>query len=156
SVIAQTIEETLPVTPELPKAAMLRYWTQVVEAAKLPIEQQQDAIERLEANRVHWLNEPLDFSHSNMANAFHRGQALLSCAIVMLAAERFRQERSAWPTSIAELCPAYLKAVPKDPFDGNALRYKRLADSVVIYSIAKKRSDAGGKLFRPGKGLMPD
>jgi hypothetical protein len=150
SYLGRAIEDTFPVTPELPRTPMFRYWTQLVEAAKLPVEQQQQAIDAIPSPPVHWLG-----GGDKMGLAFCRGQATLRCAIVMLAAERFRQERGAWPNSLDELCPTYLKAVPKDPFDGSPLRYKRLADSVVIYSIGKKRSDGGGKLFRPGQG-QPD
>jgi hypothetical protein len=40
--------------------------------------------------------------------------------------------------------PDYLKAVPNDPYDGKPLRYKRVADGVLVYSVGPDRQDHGG------------
>jgi hypothetical protein len=45
--------------------------------------------------------------------------------------------------------------VPTDPFDGRPLRYRRLADGVVVYSVGDDRADDGGTLaddFPPPAG----
>jgi hypothetical protein len=72
--------------------------------------------------------------------------ALLLTASAALAAERFRQQRGRWPESLGELTPEYLKMAPADPFDGQPLRYRQLADGVVIYSIGPNGVDDSGKL----------
>jgi len=51
--------------------------------------------------------------------------------------------------------PTYLDAVPKDPFDGKELRYKKLETGFVVYSIGKDGNDDGGK-ERPRKRTGPD
>ena len=44
--------------------------------------------------------------------------------------------------------PAYLDAVPLDPFDGQVLRYRRVEDGVVIYSISSDEIDNNGNFDR--------
>ena len=52
--------------------------------------------------------------------------AQIRVAQVGLAIERHRLAASELPDVLGELVPAYLDAVPKDPFDGAELRYRRL------------------------------
>jgi hypothetical protein len=47
-----------------------------------------------------------------------------------------------------------LAAVPLDPFDGAPLRYKQLADGVVIYSVGTDQVDDGGKLATAGADMI--
>jgi hypothetical protein len=72
----------------------------------------------------------------------------LSCAIAAVAAERYRLRHSRWPDSLAALVPEFLPAVAADPFDGQPLRYKRLLDGVVIYTVGPDLTDNGGNLAR--------
>jgi hypothetical protein len=46
------------------------------------------------------------------------------------------------------LIPEFLDKVPTDPYDGKPLRYRRLDDGVVVYSIGRDGKDDGGKLDR--------
>jgi len=62
-----------------------------------------------------------------------------------LAVERYRIATGRLPKAISSLVPVYLEAVPKDPFDGNELRYKRFDSGFVVYSIGEDLSDDGGK-----------
>jgi hypothetical protein len=61
--------------------------------------------------------------------------ARLRCLIAALAAERYRRRYGSWPQTLEGLVPVYLPAVPLDPYDGQPLRYQRLADRRVIYSL---------------------
>jgi hypothetical protein len=54
---------------------------------------------------------------------------------------------------LAEPIPAYLERIPLDPFDGAPLRYRRLDDGVVIYSVGPDGKDNGGKF---GKDPMKE
>jgi hypothetical protein len=83
---------------------------------------------------------------SKMSDAFRREHACIRCTLVALAAERYRRDKKAWPKSLEQLCPQYLSAVPLDPYDGKALRYKREIDGVLIYSIGQDGVDNGGNL----------
>ena len=66
---------------------------------------------------------------------FLRGEAKLRAMGAGLAAERFRRDKGRWPESLAELVPAWLEAVPIDPFDGEPLRFRAAVDGVVVYSV---------------------
>jgi hypothetical protein len=79
-----------------------------------------------------------------------RGIAQLRTGRVGLAIQRYRLATGMLPDALADLVPTYLDAVPKDPFDGNDLRYKKLDTGFVVYSIGEDRSDDGGK-ERPPK-----
>jgi hypothetical protein len=83
---------------------------------------------------------------SKISEAFRRKHAILRCTIVALAAERYRQDKKIWPDKLDQLCPHYLTAVPVDPHDGAPLRYRRLKDGVVIYSVGGDGVDNGGNL----------
>jgi hypothetical protein len=78
----------------------------------------------------------------------HECQAELRSLLVALAVERYRQTHGHWPASMSALAPDLLTASPTDPFDGKPLRYRRLADGVVIYSVGPDGKDNGGNLDR--------
>lgn len=87
--------------------------------------------------------------------------------LVMLALERWRADRGAYPASLDELVPEQLSEIPADPFGNNApLRY-RLVDpdsddpwsAYVLYSVGYNGTDEGGVENRAlvGRGLTdPD
>ena len=61
------------------------------------------------------------------------------------AIERFRlAHEQALPHALPELVPAYLPAVPRDPFDEQPLRFKKLPRGYVVYSIGPEGVDDGG------------
>jgi ABC-type transport system involved in multi-copper enzyme maturation permease subunit len=140
------------------RAVLLDFNTRTVEIAKLPIEQQIAQFSQLAVNLI---NHPLlvrqliSGSH-RVALSHQRTVAELRATVVMLAAERFRQLHRRWPSSLSELVPGQLKEVPSDPVDGKPLRYRRLAASVVIYSIGSDGVDNGGTIRVGNFGLAPD
>jgi hypothetical protein len=85
---------------------------------------------------------------TRLGEASRRKHAFSRCTIIALASERYRRDHGGWPESIDKLCPKYLDTVPLDPFDGQPLRYRRLADGVVIYSVGQDGIDDGGNLDR--------
>jgi hypothetical protein len=130
------------------RAALLKQNNRFVEIAKLPAEQQIGPIKELRAaiQELPELARPWMTSALKVAEAFHRGQAELRCAVVMIAVERYRQANNRWPDTLTDLVPTLLPQVPLDPFDGAPLRYRRLDDGVVIYSVGPDGTDNGGKL----------
>jgi hypothetical protein len=62
-----------------------------------------------------------------------------------IAVERFRLENGQLPENLNELVPQFLSAIPVDPFDGQPLRYHRLAKGYVIYSVGSDGHDDGGR-----------
>jgi hypothetical protein len=96
-------------------------------------------------------------SLDQVINADRSQRALLASLVTALAAERFRYDASRWPSALDELVPAYLTNVPTDPYDLKPLRYRRLADGVVIYTLGPDEMDGGGEVrLEPGEGPWPD
>jgi hypothetical protein len=87
-----------------------------------------------------------DSSNREIVLSIKKRKAQVSCAIVMLALERYRRSKGRWPDSLAALAPAQLQAVPADPFDGAPLRYRKHPAGVVVYSIGPNRVDDGGDI----------
>jgi hypothetical protein len=79
-------------------------------------------------------------------------------AIATLAVERYRRAHGgALPPGLDGLVPAYLAAVPEDPFSGTGLIYVHGPADYRVYSIDTNRRDDGGELYGIGSGaqLMP-
>jgi hypothetical protein len=71
--------------------------------------------------------------------------AQMRTAATALALERFRGTQGRLPNQMDELVPQYLDSVPADPFDGAALRYRRLARCFVVYSVGADGHDDDGR-----------
>ncbi len=133
------------------RAGMLRYMNRVVEALKVPNPGQMKRLRALEAELP---TQPVLVklfipAVSAVAEAEQRNRALLQCSIVALAAERYRRERGNWPAAPSQLtAKGYLKRWPEDPYDGAPVRWKRLKDGVVIYTLGPDGADNGGTLNR--------
>jgi hypothetical protein len=127
--------------------------TEIVEIAKLPVEEQRPKLARYVPS-IHENRELPTYvrlmvpSMHKFAEAFWHRQAWLRCAIVAVAAERYRLANGHWPDSLPSLVPEYLAGVPLDPFDAKPLRYLRLKDGVMIYSVGPDEKDDGGNLDR--------
>jgi hypothetical protein len=50
--------------------------------------------------------------------------------------------------------PGYLAEIPRDPFDGQPMRYRRIPDGITIYAVGLDGVDNQGALDRTVK--MPD
>ena len=132
-------------------AAVLRFANRFVEIAKLPPNEQYQAFEQLaEPDFEMPIIFPPKQQHwpKNHARAYWNSEALLKCAIVALASERFRQAKGRWPEKLQELVPDYLRSVPIDPFDGKEIRFRQLSDGIVIYTLGPDGRDNGGTLSR--------
>jgi hypothetical protein len=132
-------------------AVYLRYLMEAVELAKAPGPEQLARRKELLAapeDRRAWLAMLLIPAADKVLGSEWRKLAQLRCAITALALERYRKAQHHWPESLEALTPAYLAAVPVDPYDGRPLRYLRLSDGVEVYSIGPDSVDNGGKIDR--------
>jgi len=66
-------------------------------------------------------------------------------ATTALAVERFRQKQGQLPKNLKELVPRFLHEIPTDPFDGKPIRFRRLAEGYVVYSVGADGHDDGGR-----------
>lgn len=77
-------------------------------------------------------------------NANAEKLAGLANAQAAVAIERWRLAHpDRLPDTLAELVPAYLTAVPLDPYDGQPVRYKKLPVGYVVYSVGLGWTDQG-------------
>ena len=135
---------------------LLRLMNEAVAASRLPPSEQTAAFDRLDER---WTAVVLDHeilmrlsllrpAASETANLLRPLLGQMRCAAVALAAEGFRVDQGRWPETLGELVPAYLDDIPIDPCDGSPLRFKRLPDGLVIYSVGNDGQGDGGYIER--------
>jgi hypothetical protein len=133
-------------------AVYLRYMTEAIEVAKAPGPAQAARLKELlapvERDRKAALAAVLLPAAERVLATESRKLAQLRSTIVALALERYRRAEGRWPTSLDALTPRYLREVPTDPYDGKPLRYRRLDDGVVVYSVGPDQADNGGEIDR--------
>jgi hypothetical protein len=69
-----------------------------------------------------------------------------------LAGERYRLATGAWPETLDALVPAYLEAVPVDPFDDQPIRHAHIDEGIKVWSIGEDLKDDGGDVKRLERG----
>jgi hypothetical protein len=145
------------------RAFALRWYGEAVAAARLPVHEQAPIIRSLRGK----LPDPGDKDYvlarlllpavDKVAEGGWRAAAEARCVAVGLVCERFRLAHGRWPESLsavpADLLPG---GVPFDPFDGQPLRYRRLDDGAVVYSVGPDGKDDGGALDRQVMPGAPD
>ena len=120
-------------------AKSLEITSKYVEAAKLPHHEQLAALGAIPIPP----GAPEEFRYiltrlflpacQKVAEAGLRARAELLAAATCVACERFRQKHGRWPETPAELVPAYLPAVPLNPFDGKPISYRTFPDRIAVY-----------------------
>ncbi len=77
------------------------------------------------------------------------GLAVLLCDLralrIEIALRRYRAARGVWPDSLAALTPAFLPALPPDPFSGASYVYHRADATCAFYSVGPDLKDNGGR-----------
>jgi len=71
-------------------------------------------------------------------------QSMVDQAAIACALERFRISKGAYPTSLAQLSPAFLEKVPKDLISGEPLHYQLRPGGFRLYSAGWNGKDEGG------------
>jgi hypothetical protein len=137
----------------------LRNQTEFVAIARQPSETWQESIRQLDerlpsppkvgAEAIHEFI-PGSSSFGNYARGINMMLAELTTASSGMAVARYRLAHNEWPADLAELVPGDLKELPKDPYDGQPLRYRRTPDGVDIYSVGEDLVDNQGTLARTG------
>jgi hypothetical protein len=129
------------------RAVHLRFCNRAEEFAMRPAVEQLDVFRHLDQVIREFPPEMQTMVPAmlQMATSFQSSRARLRCASVAVAAERYRLARGAWPPVLEALTPDFLEKVPADSFDGEPLRYRRLEDRIVIYSVGEDGQDDGGE-----------
>lgn len=136
------------------RAWYLRHQSALVEVARLPPWDQPAAL-----NKVHRKSQTAPPGTTFFESLLHLGQqdaevqrifqqhsAQLRSAIVALAAEQFRLRIGHWPLDPKELNASFGVSIATDPFDGSPLRFRRLDDGLIVYSIGSNGRDDGGDI----------
>jgi len=135
-------------------AARLPYPARVQRANELYATLRKRTIGGFPTCPMTWLISPLQPSGIVVAVPLRGGPgfrvdaehiARIRAAQAGIAIERYRLANAKLPDSLAALVPAFLEAVPQDPFNGKALRYKTLAKGYVVYSVGADLQDNGSR-----------
>jgi hypothetical protein len=132
---------------------MLELMNRAIAIARLAAHEQPAAEKELDLRvrnlpRTVVLTRLLMPATGKVAAATVRKTASVRCLKVLLALERYRRDKGTWPAKLEELTPKFLSSVPLDPYDGKALRYRRVTDGVIVYSVGPDGKDDGGKIDR--------
>jgi hypothetical protein len=73
---------------------------------------------------------------------------------IQLALRRYELDHQALPDKLSKLVPSYLREIPKDPFDGEPLRWN--FQTRRIYSVSENRIDESGSFLKPADATAPD
>ena len=147
-------------------------WADRVAATRLPMREQlaaiatsQSKVFQIRASQTNFaslVRKCLDVDYSlllvteaKLASMFDENAlqlAGLANAQAAVAIERWRLVHPGQlPDTLAELVPAYLAAVPLDPFDGQPVRYKKLPVGYVVYCLGLDFTDNGGREGKQGE-----
>jgi hypothetical protein len=120
----------------------------IIRALALPLPARRDELARLPSLSAE--THPLNLSHHMVWRAAQvmfesrRATAYLRTARLALAVERYRLAHGSLPETADELVPDFIDALPLDPYSDSPIRYKRLPNGFVTYSLASNRQDDGG------------
>jgi hypothetical protein len=76
-----------------------------------------------------------------------RAEAQRSAARLGLALYTYHARKGRFPDNVDDLAPDFIPAVPRDPFDGQAMKFKRSGQGAVVYSVGPDMIDNGGAPF---------
>jgi hypothetical protein len=79
------------------------------------------------------------------------GEAATKLAATAFAIESYRATHHQLPENLNALTPEFLAETPRDPFDANPIRYRRLPRGYLLYSIDADGHDDGGEEPPPKK-----
>lgn len=133
------------------RAAFLAEHQKLREALALPSheafarlnELSADFMARRQARRGHMIFSGMLLPSAYRAHVrFFKASANLRVEATALAVERYRlANNGAFPQGLGELVPQFLSSEPKDPFDGQPLRFRRTRDGYCVYSVGPDLSD---------------
>ncbi len=123
--------------------------SEIMTALRLPPHKRQAALklvlDKMEGlSWFHMLVKQHTTLPSRMADLELRCISYLRAVAAGLAVERYRFANGKLPETLDEIAPAFIEAVPIDPFDGKQIRYKRLDKGYVVYSVGSDLVDNGG------------
>ncbi len=110
----------------------------------------------LNRTNVNRLRKQLGGEHAEVGTEFVRAiasipdrvlviEARRQCAMAAIALKRYQLRHETLPKDLGALVPEFLPGLPRDPVDGQPLRYRLNADGTfLLYSIGANNVDDGG------------
>lgn len=81
----------------------------------------------------------------NAMDRLLRSEATRRITITAIALKRYQLRYGNWPLNLTALVPEFLSELPRDPVDGQPLRYRAKPDGTfTLYSIGSDNKDDGG------------
>lgn len=124
------------------------------QIAKLPLPQQQaawtKAVQRYDDSALNDRHLPGSIVMPALGRAslsFTQATTQRDAAVAGIALERFRLAHGTYPATLAELVPAYLTAIPLDPWDGKPIKYlppDANRPTPILYSVGENQMDNHG------------
>lgn len=101
---------------------------------------------------AHYPSNMFGSSRNRSTALIYRNLVMRRMAAIALTIRLFEIDHGHRPTTLAELVPKYLDAIPIDPFDKDAgpIRYLPDASPPLLYSVNTNQRDEGGKYMSVG------
>lgn len=152
----------VPILPVKDEADAVEILTTMIDAIMGPTAETIERIDAAQANTptaagyclVSNMSTMMMPSLSRAVKLWVRGEGTNRAMQAAIACERYRLASGDWPAGLEALVPAYLDAVPVDPFDGKAIRYARIPEGIKVWTIGEDMTDNDGDVRRlePPKG----
>jgi hypothetical protein len=125
-------------------AAQARFYARLDGVYRLPYSQVKLLNEELKAQPGGVLAALLLPGVARTTEAAMRAEAQCDAARAGLAVCAYRARNGKLPDKLDDLVPDFIPVVPRDPFDGQAMKMKRTEHGAVVYSIGPDMIDNGG------------
>ena len=127
----------------------LDHMGEMIEANRLPYHEALDVMARLEQELedpgfIPRMSDGLLPGLTRATQSMARDAGNLRTAATAIAVERYENSYGKPPDRLEDLVPAFLDAVPLDPYDGKPLRYRAEENGYLLYSVGENRQDDGG------------
>lgn len=93
----------------------------------------------------HWIFSEGALACEHSLKKFMFAEVAKQIAITAIALKRYQLRHGSYPSNLTELIPEFMSEIPRDPADGEPLRYRPVADGTfLLYSIGEDGKDDGG------------
>jgi len=126
----------------------LRFYRASLDVLKLPppqaIAESRKLLDTVGSNATSRVGKAVPAEWGKSLQADFELQARRDALKTALAIEQYRIQKRNLPEAPAQLSPGFLTSVPSDLFDGQPLRFKKLASGYTVYSVGVDGRDDDG------------
>ncbi len=97
-----------------------------------------------------WIDYDLGSTFQHFVTRLRDVETQRELLVAAIAIRRFQLRHGVYPDSLTALVPEFCREVPRDPVDGQPLRYRPQPDSsFLLYSVGENGTDDGGNPLPP-------